>query len=443
MQGKTEKVTPKVLSGFMELLPAEQILFNKMLDVIKQSYELFGFIPLNTPIIERAEVLLAKGGEETDRQIYRLTKGESELALRFDLTVPLARYVAQHYSDLQFPFRRYHIGKVYRGERTQRGRYREFYQCDIDIVGNGKLSIINDAEIPSVIYETFRRLGFESFTIRINNRKIFNGFFYSLGINEQATNVLRVIDKIDKVGLEEVQKELFDLGLITETVKKIIAFINIKGDNTEIINQLRNIGINNELFVEGINELESVVGMINRFGVPEANFSIDLTIARGLDYYTGTVYETVLNDYSSIGSVCSGGRYDNLAECYTDKEFPGVGISIGFTRLFSRLLEARVIKPSNSTPAQVMVIPLDNQLDKAIDIASKLRRNGISTFVYLENAKPPKMFKTADRLKIPFAVIIGGNEAAENLLSLKNMETNEQKKITVEQAIEVINKKRE
>lgn len=441
MQGKTEKVTPKVLSGFMELLPAEQILFNKMLDVIKQSYELFGFIPLNTPIIEKAEVLLAKGGEETDRQIYRLTKGESELALRFDLTVPLARYVAQHYSDLQFPFRRYHIGKVYRGERTQRGRYREFYQCDIDIVGNGKLSIINDAEIPSVIYETFRRLGFESFTIRINNRKIFNGFFYSLGINEQATNVLRVIDKIDKVGLEEVQKELFDLGLITETVKKIIAFINIKGDNTEIINQLRNIGINNELFVEGINELESVVGMINRFGVPEANFSIDLTIARGLDYYTGTVYETVLNDYSSIGSVCSGGRYDNLAECYTDKEFPGVGISIGFTRLFSRLLEARVIKLSNSTPAQVMVIPLDNQLDKAIDIASKLRQNGISTFVYLENAKPPKMFKTADRLKIPFAVIIGGNEAAENLLSLKNMETNEQKKITIEQAIEIICKK--
>lgn len=443
MQGKTEKVTPKVLSGFMELLPAEQILFNKMLNVIKQSYELFGFIPLNTPIIERAEVLLAKGGEETDRQIYRLTKGESELALRFDLTVPLARYVAQHYSDLQFPFRRYHIGKVYRGERTQRGRYREFYQCDIDIIGNGKLSIINDAEIPSVIYETFRRLGFEYFTIKINNRKIFNGFFYSLGINEQATNVLRVIDKIDKVGLEEVQKELFGLGLIAETVKKIIAFINIKGDNIEIIDQLRNIGINNELFVEGVNELESVVRMINRFGVPEANFSIDLTIARGLDYYTGTVYETVLNDYSSIGSVCSGGRYDNLAECYTDKELPGVGISIGFTRLFSRLLETKVIKPSNSTPAQVMVIPLDNQLDKAIDIASKLRRNGISTFVYLENAKPPKMFKTADRLKIPFAVIIGGNEAAENLLSLKNMETNEQKKITVEQAIEVINKKRE
>ena len=307
-----KQVKPSILPGFMELLPKEQILFNQMKDIIKENYEKFGFLPIDTPVIEKSEVLLAKSAGETEKQVYRFEKGSTDMSLRFDLTVPLARYVAQYYSQLEFPFKRYHIGKVYRGERNQKGRFREFYQCDIDIIGNNKLDIINDAEIPAVIYSTFKDLGFDEFTIRINNRKLLGGFFNSLKI-EDITMVLRVIDKLEKIGPEKTKAEIKLLEIEEKNIEKIISFIGINGRNSEIIDKLKVLDVENDLFNEGLEELETVVDYIKIFGVPEDNFKVDLTIARGLDYYTGTVYETFLDNHKDIGSVCSGGRYDDLA----------------------------------------------------------------------------------------------------------------------------------
>lgn len=431
------KVVPTTLDGFMELLPAEQILFNKMLDVIRETYELFGFSPLDTPAVEKLEVLLAKSGGETTKQILPLQK-EGQ-ALRFDLTVPLARYVAQRYRDLAFPFRRYQLAKVYRGERPQKGRYREFYQCDIDIIGDGQLGLINDAEIPSIIYAVFQRLGFGPFTIRINNRKILNGFFCSQNITgEQQKEVLRVIDRLDKIGKNGVSQELAELEVPEATISKIFGFIGITGKNSDIIEQLKGLGIADETFNAGVDELDTVINAIRRFGVPEENVAIDLKIARGLDYYTGTVYETALNDYPEVGSICSGGRYDNLAECYTDKNLPGVGISIGLTRLFSKLLEMQIIKTSGSTSAQLLIIPMDDQLDKAIEASARFRQSGISAMVYSEQAKPAKAFKYANRLKVPFVAIIGGQEVSQGKISVKNMMTGVQQLTTVSEAIELI-----
>lgn len=438
MDKKYNKVKPSILSGFMELLPREQILFNKMLETIQKMYELFGFIPLDTPAIEKAEILLAKAGGETEKQIYRFKKGDADLALRFDLTVPLARYVAQYYPELAFPFKRYHIAKVYRGERPQKGRFREFYQCDIDIIGDGDLDLVNDAEIPSVIYEVFRRLGFSNFTIRLNNRKILNGFFASLGIGEKAVDIMRAVDKLEKIGQKEVEKELIGLEVPESTIKKLLSFISIKDNIEDSLASLKKLEIKNELFLQGVNELEKVVEMVSMFRVPKENFAIDLTIARGLDYYTGTVYETILNDYPGIGSVCSGGRYDNLAENYTDKKLPGVGISIGLTRLFSQLLEAGIIKPSSGTIVRVMVVPLTDKVEKAIEIASALREKGIPTAIYLEEVKPAKIFKYADRIGAPFIAIIGDDEIKENVVSLKNMKTKEQKKLSLEEVYDMV-----
>jgi histidyl-tRNA synthetase len=435
---KTEKkIEPAVLQGFMELLPAEQILFDKMLGMIRQTYELFGFIPLDTALIEKVEVLLAKSGGETAKQIYYLQKDDQ--ALRVDLTISLARYVASHYAELAFPFRRYQIGKVYRGERPQKGRYREFYQCDIDIIGDGQLSLMNDAEIPSVIYAVFKKLGLGPFTIKINNRKVLNGFFNSIGIDGgRQAEVLRIVDKLEKIGQAAAEEELAKLDVPSEDISKIFMFIGISGKNQEIISQLKKLGINNVNFVEGIKELEETAEAVFRFGVPEENLAVDLKIARGLDYYTGTVYETVLNEYPELGSICSGGRYDNLADCYTVKNLPGVGISIGLTRLFSKLLEKGIIKPENSTPAQVLVIPLDGQMDKAIEASAKLRANGISAAVYLEQAKTAKAFKYANRLGVPFTMIIGENEAREGKVSLKDMASGEQILVLLEEAIDKI-----
>lgn len=437
MDQKSQKINPTVLDGFLELSPAEQILFNKMLKTIQETYELFGFIPQETAMIERLEVLLAKSGGETAKQIFYLQKPDQ--ALRFDLTVSLARYVAQNYRSLQFPYRRYQIGKVYRGERPQKGRYREFYQCDIDVIGDGRLGLINDAEIPSVIYAVFKKLGFEAFTIRINNRKILTGFFDSLGISgDLQKEVLRVVDKLEKIGSDAVAEELAGLGIAADTISKIFAFLDISGSNKEIIDQLKKLGVSDEAFNAGAEDLEQVLEAISRFGVPEKNIALDLKIARGLDYYTGTVYETFLDEYPGVGSVCSGGRYDNLAECYSDKNFPGVGISIGLTRLFSKLLEMKVIKPKESTPAQILVIPLDGQLDRAIEVAAEFREKGISAQVYLEEAKPGKAFKYADRLKVPYAAIIGGKEVAAGTIALKNMAKQEQAEATISDAIGVI-----
>lgn len=432
-------VKPSTLPGFMELLPKDQILFNKIKDTIRKTYESFGFIPIDTPLIERSEILLAKGGGETEKQIYRFTKGDTDMALRFDLTVPLARYVAQHFPNLTFPYRRYHIGKVYRGEKSQRGRFREFYQCDVDIIGNGKLSVVYDAEIPSIIYATFRNLGFEDFTVKINNRKVLNGFFASLNISS-TVDVLRSIDKLEKIGDSGVRAELKELGLPESTVDKILSFIKIQGSDGEKLEALKALDIANEIFREGIEELETVIDYVKSFGVPEKNYMIDLTIARGLDYYTGTVYETFLDDYPEIGSVCSGGRYDNLAEFYTTQKLPGVGISIGLTRLFYQLNEAGLLEgDAPSTLTKVLVVPMDETCNEySIKVANILREEGIVSEVHFEEAKVGKKLNYANKLDIPYVILIGEDEIRRQMVSLKDMKTGDQELITIEEAIKTV-----
>ena len=432
---KEKIIEPKTLPGFMELLPEKQILFNQMIDKIRQSYEMFGFLPLDTPIIELSEILLAKAGGETQKQIYRFEKGENDLSLRFDLTVPLAKYVCMHKNEIAFPFRRYQIGKVYRGEKPQKGRYREFYQCDIDIIGDEKLDIIFDAEMPSVIYSTFNTLGFSDFTIHINNRKILNGLFEELNLKEKVTDILRIIDKIEKIGEEAVKIELKKIDIKEEKIEKIIDFIYIDGSNNEKLEKLINLNINNETFLSGIKEIKEVMEYTKIFGVPEENLEFDLTIARGLDYYTGTVYETFLNKYKELGSICSGGRYDNLAQNYTEKTFPGVGISIGLSRLFYQLNEVNLIKEEKKSIAKVLVVSMDEKLDKAIEVATALRNKNIPTEVYIQNKKIKSKFKYADKLKIPYVAVIGEEELKNNTVTLKNMETGEQEEVKIEEVI--------
>ena len=433
----SDKIKPRTLPGFMELLPNEQILFNKMRETIQKSYEKYGFLPLDTPIIEDANILLAKAGGETEKQIYRFNKGENDLALRFDLTVPLAKYVTEYYDKLSFPFKRYQIGKVYRGEKAQRGRYREFYQCDVDIIGDGELSIINDAELPAIIYNTFKELGFGDFTICINNRKILNGLFASLDLKEDAQNILRIIDKIDKIGPDLVKKELIDF-IPEEKVDTIMKFINIKGTNNEKIKALEELNICDETFCIGLDELKQVTKFVNIFGVPEENLKIDLTIARGLDYYTGTVYETFLNEYRNLGSVCSGGRYENLAEYYTDRKMPGVGISIGLSRLFFLLTEYNIISGENERISDVLVVSMGEEYESVAEIASILRNNDIKSQVNVEKQKLGKKFKAADKLNVRYVIVIGEDEVKQNLVTLKNMKTGEQQTISINEVIKII-----
>ena len=421
--GKTE---PRTLPGFMELLPNEQILFDQMKQKIEDSYKTFGFLPIDTPIIESSEVLLAKAGGETEKQIYRFTKGDNDLSLRFDLTVPLAKYVAKNYGNLNFPFRRYQIGKVYRGEKAQKGRYREFYQCDIDIIGDGELDIINDAEIPSVIYSTFRKLGFENFTVKINNRKILNGLYESIGQKENSVEIMRIIDKIEKIGEDAVKEEISKLGVSDNDIEKIINFIKIDGTSDEKIEKLENLQIDNETYLMGVNELKEVINNIRLFGVPEKNFTVDLTIARGLDYYTGTVYETFLNEYRELGSVCSGGRYDNLAENYTDRKLPGVGISIGLTRLFYKLNELNLIKADKKSISNILIIPMTEKKEVPFKLATDLRQLGVNTEIYLSDKKIKAKMKYADKLEIPYVVVIGDEEIETKKIKLKNMTTGEE-----------------
>ena len=431
------KIEPRTLAGFMELLPNEQILFNQIKETIETTYKKYGFLPIDTPIIELSEVLLAKAGGETEKQIYRFQKGDNDLSLRFDLTVPLAKYVAKNYGNLSFPFRRYQIGKVYRGERGQKGRYREFYQCDIDIIGDGELDIINDAEIPSIIYDIFTNLGFEDFTIRINNRKILNGLFEEIGQKEQSEEILRIIDKIEKIGKEAVIEEFEKIGVNSEQINKIIEFIEIEGTTNEKLEKLEKLNIENETYKQGVKELKEVIKNIKIFGVPEKNFKVDLTIARGLDYYTGTVYETFLNEYREIGSVCSGGRYENLAEYYTNKKLPGVGVSIGLTRLFYKLNELNIIKATKKSVAEVLIIPMLEDLTEPIKLATKLRKMGINTEIFLNNKKLKAKFKYADKLEIPYVVVIGEDEVKENKVTIKNMKTGEEEK-TANDEVEII-----
>ena len=425
-----EKIRPRTLSGFMELLPQKQQQMERFFQVLRETYSLYGFTPLDTPVIESAEVLLAKGGGETEKQIYRFEKGDSDLALRFDLTVPLAKYVALNYGQLTFPFRRFQIGKVYRGERAQRGRFREFYQADIDIIGDGQLDILNEAEIPAVIYRTFSTLGLKRFQIRVNNRKILNGFYAMLGLSEKAGDIMRTVDKLDKIGPEKVKTLLLDeeIGLNEEQADEILTFIAIRGTNAEILEKLSVYQGRNELFDLGYEELKAVVSCLAAFGVPEENFAVDLTIARGLDYYTGTVYETTMLDYPEIGSICSGGRYDNLAEYYTDKKLPGVGISIGATRLFYVLEEQGLLNPNQPTaPADVLVIPMSDDFVKAVEVATALRDAGIRTQLYTEKKKFKAKIGYADKLGIPYVIFLGEDEIANHVVTYKDMATGEQK----------------
>lgn len=430
-------VKPSILPGFMELTPEDQILFNEMKDTIRRNYEKFGFLPMDTPVIEKSEVLLVKSGGETEKQVYRFEKGSTDMSLRFDLTVPLARFVAQYYSQLEFPFRRYQIGKVYRGERNQRGRFREFYQCDIDIIGNNSLDIINDAEIPSIIYSTFKDLGFDRFTIKINNRKILIGFFESLSIEDSAL-VLRVIDKMDKIGIEGVEKELAKLEISEEKIKKIKYFIEIKGNNDEILENLKELNIDNKVFQEGLEELEIVNNYIKLFGVPEENYKIELTIARGLDYYTGTVYETFLDDYISLGSICSGGRYDDLASHYTKQKLPGVGISIGLSRLFFQLREANIIEAKKKSLTKALIIPMKGYMEEGVKTVNTLRKENIYSQVYLDSGKIGKKFGYADKLNIPYVIILGQDEVENKTYSLRDMKTGEQNSFTMEELIKCL-----
>ncbi len=426
------KTEPRTLAGFMELMPNEQILFEQIKQKIEKTYQKFGFLPLDTPILELSKVLLAKAGGETEKQIYRFEKGDTDISMRFDLTVPLAKYVAKNYGNLSFPFRRYQIGKVYRGERTQKGRFREFYQCDIDIIGDGELSVINDAELPSVIYNIFKELGFDDFTIRINNRKILNGLFESLNQKENATEILRIIDKIEKIGKEAVIEELEKIEIPSDAINKIMDFIEIEGTTDEKLQKLNELNIKNEEFEKGLDELTQVVKYVRIFGIPEANFKVDLTIARGLDYYTGTVYETFLNQYRELGSVCSGGRYENLAEYYTDKQLPGVGISIGLTRLFYKLNELQLIKAEKKSIAEVLVVPMVQDLTVPIQIATDLRKKGISTEVYLNDKKLKAKMKYADKLEIPYVIVVGEDEIKSGIVKIKNMKTGEEKETLIQ-----------
>ena len=436
------KMTPRTLSGFMELLPAPQQQMERMMEILRTTYARYGFTPLDTPVIEASEVLLAKGGGETEKQIYRFSKGDADLALRFDLTVPLAKYVALHYNDLSFPFRRFQIGKVYRGERAQRGRFREFYQADIDVIGDGKLDIINEAEIPAIIYETFTALGLQRFQIRVNNRKILNGFYAMQGLSEKSGEIMRTVDKLDKIGAEKVRVCLMDdCGLTDAQADEILTFIAIRGSNEEVLSALSGYEGRNGVFDEGLRELHTVVKYLSAFGVPAANFAVDLTIARGLDYYTGTVYETTLLDHPEIGSVCSGGRYDNLAAYYTDRQLPGVGISIGLTRLFYVLGEQGMLNPDLPTaPADVLILPMTDELAPAIALATKLRQGGIRTQLYTEAKKFKAKMNYADKLAIPYVLFLGEDEIAQGIVTCKDMVSGEQTKLSADDTLALIRK---
>ena len=433
------KQKPRTLSGFMELLPQRQVQFDRMVELLRRSYSLYGFTPLDTPVIEASEVLLAKGGGETEKQIYRFQKGDADLALRFDLTVPLAKYVALHYNDLTFPFRRYQIGKVYRGERAQRGRFREFYQADIDVIGDGKLDISNEAEIPSIIYRAFTALGLKRFQIRVNNRKILNGFYAMLGLTQQSGEIMRTVDKLDKIGASKVKELLVEGGVSEDNAQEILHFIGISGGNQAVLAALETYRGRNEVFDTGLDELTTVVKYLSAFGVPETHFAVDLTIARGLDYYTGTVYETTMLDHPEIGSICSGGRYDNLAEYYTDKQLPGVGISIGLTRLFFVLEDQGYLNEEMVTaPADVLILPMTQDLAPAISFATQLRQAGVRAQLYTEQKKFKQKMTYADKIGVPYVAFLGDDEISQNAVSVKDMTTGQQETLPVDQAVDTI-----
>ena len=430
-------IKPSILPGFIELLPEDQLIFEKLKEIIEENYKKAGFTPIDTPVLEKKEVLLAKGGGETEKQVYELNKGKTDMAMRFDLTVPLARYVAQHYSELSFPFRRYHIAKVYRGERNQKGRYREFYQCDIDIVGDEDLHYSNDAEIVSIIYRVFQDLGLKDITIHLNHRKILSGFFDFLGI-QKHTDVLRSLDKMDKIGWEEVEKLLEDLDLDQEQITELKKFVSIQGSNHEILDYLSSLAQESPAYQEAVEEFKEIVDLLRSYGVDEKSIQIDTKISRGLDYYTGLVFETTLNGHEQIGSVCSGGRYDHLAQHYSNKNLPGVGMSIGLSRLFYQLKAENLLKIESASAAKVLVLPMEGYLQDGIELVEVLRKGGISSFVYSEKPKMKKMFKYADSIKVPYVVILGEEEAKKKEYALRNMESGKQELLSRDGLIEFL-----
>ncbi len=445
-------IKPRTMPGVMELLPREQIAFQRMLDVIRRNYERFGFLPIETPAIELSDMLLTKSGGETERQVYFVQstgalaksnesgagEGVPELALRFDLTVPLARYVAEHEHDLAFPFRRYQMQRVYRGERAQRGRFREFYQADIDVIGKDSLSIRFDAELPAVIHAVFIELAIGPFTIHINNRKLMRGFFEAQGVvgGELQALVLREVDKLDKRGEDHVRETLTGTGfnLPVAAVDRIMQFVKIRskshadalGQLDGLLDEFQSVGNANQLLHEGVVELREVLELVSGLGVPESHYAINLSIARGLDYYTGTVFETMLNDHPQIGSICSGGRYDDLASNYTKSKLPGVGISIGVTRLFWQLQQAGLIDQAESSVQALVGLLDDARLNDGLQIARELRAGGINTEVQLELRKLARQMQYADRAGIRFVVLVGEDEAARSVVTVKDMRRGEQ-----------------
>ncbi len=437
----SNKVTPKILSGFMELLPAEQLAFNKMHDTIRGVYESFGFVPVDTPVLELSNILLAKAGGDTEKQIYRFQKGDNDLCMRFDLTVPLARFVAQHQNDLTFPFRRYHIGKVYRGERPQKGRFREFYQADVDIIGSEKLSVAYDAEIIGIIYAALTKLGLKRFKVHLNNRKLLHGFYESLGLTEQSTEILRIVDKMDKIGVDNVTACLRDLALSETQIQSILDMVAITGTSAEVLQQLRETGIENDMFQTGLTELETVVGAVLALGVPETHFVVDLKITRGLDYYTGTVYETLVDGYN-WGSICSGGRYENLAGYYTDRKLPGVGMSIGLTRLFDVLRDEGLINAPTKTTADVLLLPMgEDTLTHTLKTAATLRAAGIKVETSAADGKFKNKMMYANKIGVSFVGVIGSDEAAANAVAIKDMETGTQEVVPVADSVAYVQAK--
>jgi histidyl-tRNA synthetase len=433
-------IKPRTPPGVLELLPRDQIAFQRVLDVIRRNYERFGFLPVETPVFELTDVLLTKSGGETERQVYfaqstgaleKREEGLPELALRFDLTVPLARYVAEHEHDLAFPFRRYQMQRVYRGERQQRGRFREFYQCDIDVIGKDALSVRHDAEMPAVIHAIFSELGIGAFTIQMNNRKLMRGFFERLGVADGALQmaVLREVDKIDKRGADYVRDTLTGegFGLSADAVGRILDFVSVRSSgHADAMAKLDALGGGNATLEQGVAELREVLGLVKALGVPESDYAINFSIARGLDYYTGTVYETTLDAHPQIGSICSGGRYDNLASHYTKSHLPGVGISIGVTRLFWQLREAGLVGTADSSVEALVALMDDAGLPAALALANRLRAGGINTEAQLEAKKLAKQFQYADRAGIRFVLLQGEDERAKGTVTVKDLRRNEQ-----------------
>lgn len=427
-------IQPSTLPGMMELLPEDQMVFDTIKRRIEDVFIKNAFFSIDTPAIEKLDVLLSKGGGETSKQVYRIDSSKKNQGLRFDLTVPLAKYVSMYMQDLAFPFRRYQIAKVYRGERNQKGRYKEFYQCDIDIIGNEKLSLYNDAEIVKCMYEALKSIDVPDFEFQFNNRKLLNGYFSDLGI-EDFESCLRIIDKLDKIGIDNVKEELSKINLDDEKIDSILSFLKIDGTNQEIIEKLESLNIDNELFVCGLEELKFVYEDILSLGVSPDNIKINLSITRGLDYYTGSVFETFFKEYREIGSICSGGRYDSLANNFTKSKLPGVGMSIGLTRLFYQLQELNLVK-GQQTNFDCIIIPMKGYEKNAVKLMNDLRSSSVRCMSYLEDDKLKKKFNYADKLSVKYVIIIGQDEVEQNKFTLRNMENGNQELLELNQIIE-------